>query len=61
MIRGVINTINSSFAHIDKDQLIVLYCRSGNRSGQTEAHLQAAGFTNLHNGGGLNEMLAAKP
>lgn len=56
-----LNTIHSSFAHIDKDQLIVLYCRSGNRSGQAEAHLRGAGFTNLHNAGGLNEMLAAKP
>jgi phage shock protein E len=39
-----------------KDAEIVLYCRSGNRAGQAEALLEAAGFTNVSNGGGIADM-----
>ena len=35
---------------------IVLYCRSGNRSGMAQLLLQAQGFRNLFNGGGLDEL-----
>lgn len=35
---------------------IVLYCRSGNRSGMAQLLLQAQGFRNLHNGGGLDDL-----
>ncbi len=44
------------FKGIRKDQMIVLYCRSGNRSGKAYQYLQAQGFTNLHNAGGLQEL-----
>ncbi|NRA55549.1 MAG: rhodanese-like domain-containing protein [Gammaproteobacteria bacterium] len=46
---------------ISKNRDIVLYCRSGNRSGMAFESLTKAGYTNLHNGGGLNAILAAKP
>lgn len=39
-----------------KDAEIVLYCRSGNRAGQAQALLQAAGFTNVSNAGGIAEV-----
>lgn len=39
-----------------KDAEIVLYCRSGNRAGQALAQLQAAGFTQVSNGGGIDDM-----
>jgi len=35
---------------------VVLYCRSGMRSGQATAFLQAQGITDVYNGGGLEEM-----
>ena len=38
---------------------IVLYCRSGNRSGQAETTLRAAGYDNAHNAGGLAALMAA--
>ena len=44
---------------VDKDQTVLLYCRSGNRSGQAEARLQSAGFSGAKNVGGLNALLAA--
>ncbi|MEF1216113.1 rhodanese-like domain-containing protein, partial [Vibrio alginolyticus] len=43
-----------------KDQAIVLYCRSGNRSGKAYQYLQSQGFTNLHNAGGFEELQDAK-
>jgi phage shock protein E len=39
-----------------KDKPIVVYCRSGNRSGQALRLLQEAGYTNVTNAGGLKDM-----
>lgn len=40
-----------------KDQSIVVYCRSGRRSGIAQEILQNQGFKKVYNGGGLQEML----
>lgn len=40
----------------DKDDEINLYCRSGNRAGKTKTLLEEAGFTNVHNLGGINDV-----
>ncbi|MGY5451859.1 rhodanese-like domain-containing protein [Agarivorans sp. MS3-6] len=45
----------------DKNQAIVVYCRSGNRSGYALQVLQAMGYQHVVNGGGLNEMMASQP
>ena len=45
--------------NLHKDQTVLLYCRSGNRSGQAESSLQSAGFSRAKNVGGLNALLAA--
>lgn len=37
----------------DRDALIILYCRTGNRSGQAEKILEGLGYTNVHNFGGI--------
>ena len=39
-----------------KDAEIALYCRSGNRAGQAEALLEAAGFTQVSNAGGIGDV-----
>jgi phage shock protein E len=36
---------------------IVVYCRSGNRSGMAQMLLKQAGLTEVYNGGGLHDML----
>ncbi len=38
----------------DKDQLILLYCRSGNRSRQAAEKLVSLGYTNIKEFGGIN-------
>jgi len=40
----------------DKDQVIYLYCRSGNRSGQAEIALKSIGYVNAKNIGGIKEV-----
>ena len=39
----------------DKDQLILVYCRSGNRSKQASQKLAALGYTNIVEFGGIND------
>lgn len=39
---------------------VVVYCRSGNRSGAAHKILVDMGYRNIHNGGGLQEMQAER-
>lgn len=56
-----LSELDKHIAALDKSQPIVLYCRSGNRSGQALAYMESKGFTALHNAGGLNEMNIESP
>ena len=38
----------------DKEQMILVYCRSGNRSKQASEKLSALGYTNIAEFGGIN-------
>ena len=40
---------------IDKDQLILVYCRSGRRSKNAANELAALGYTNIKEFGGIND------
>ncbi|MFN8299685.1 MAG: rhodanese-like domain-containing protein [Chitinophagales bacterium] len=42
-------TIPASFDKIDKHKQVVIYCRTGNRSGQVCNFLEGHGFSNLYN------------
>ena len=44
---------------VTADTAVILYCRSGNRSGQAEQVLQEKGFTEARNAGGLDALLSA--
>lgn len=58
-IPGAINVANESIGAAapaelpDKDQLIYVYCRSGNRSKQAAEKLAALGYTNIIEFGGI--------
>ncbi|MGF1690068.1 rhodanese-like domain-containing protein [Photobacterium kagoshimensis] len=56
-----LSTVDTAFAGVDKEMPIVVYCRSGNRSGKAMDYLKNAGFTQVHNGGGLEEMQSSQP
>lgn len=43
-------------AQYGKDAELMLYCRSGNRAGQAQELLKAAGFTNVTNAGGIADV-----
>jgi len=60
-IPGAINVPNETIGTEDipelpdKDQLILVYCRSGNRSKQASEKLVALGYTNIVEFGGIND------
>lgn len=39
----------------DKEQQLYLYCRSGNRSGQAKTLVEAMGYSNVVNAGGVGD------
>ncbi|MCA1949737.1 MAG: rhodanese-like domain-containing protein [Treponema sp.] len=58
-----LDTIEKRIAAIvpNKASPLVLYCRSGNRSGQAYNILKSLGYTRIHSGGGYTELLQARP
>ena len=60
-IPGAINVANESIIDKepvelpDKDQMILVYCRSGNRSKQASEKLANMGYTNIVEFGGIGE------
>lgn len=49
-------TIGSDVSDVlkDKDQILLIYCRSGNRSKQASSKLAMLGYTNIYEFGGIN-------
>lgn len=41
---------------LSKDTPVVVYCRSGNRSGKAKATLDGLGYTRVVNGGGYSDL-----
>jgi len=62
---NVAGSINIPMEHVpyrlnefgSKESPIIVYCRSGNRSGMVKNFLESAGFKDVVNGGGLHDML----
>ena len=60
-IPGAVNIANETIGSgeipnlPDKEQLILVYCRSGNRSKQASEKLAALGYTNVVEFGGIND------
>lgn len=50
-----VDTIGSVFAAQNKNALIVVYCRSGNRSGTAKKILEQAGYANVVNFGAISD------
>ncbi len=54
-INVAVNELNGKLNKIPKDKPVVVYCRSGNRSAHAVQVLQAAGYTEVYDLGGLFE------
>jgi len=52
------NDLTGNAESIPRDQAVVFYCRSGNRSGMAAAAFREAGFDAYHIAGGLQEWVA---
>jgi rhodanese-related sulfurtransferase len=66
-VKGAINipldVIQNKLSMFKGKSAIVVFCRSGNRSGQAQTILMQNGIENVHNGGtwqNVNELLNAK-
>tara|TARA_R110002167_G_scaffold242290_1_gene447611 strand:- start:24824 stop:25201 length:378 start_codon:yes stop_codon:yes gene_type:complete len=46
--------------NIAKDAEVVLYCRSGNRSGVAQQSLIKQGYSNTYNAGGFDSLISAR-
>jgi rhodanese-related sulfurtransferase len=49
----------AEFAKLPKDQPLLLYCRSGGRSGQAMDYLKSKGYQVQHLGGGIGAWMSA--
>jgi len=47
------------FAALDKSKPVVLYCRSGGRAERAKDFLEAQGFTNVKNMGGISDLVVS--
>jgi len=58
-LKGAINMPINSFQNlmdgIDKSKPVVLYCRTGARSGMVKNYLEQLGFDQVHNIGGIQQ------
>ncbi len=58
-LTGAVNMPVESFQYlmegIDKSKPILLYCRTGARSGMVKNYLDQLGFDQVHNIGGINQ------
>jgi phage shock protein E len=50
---------SSQISELDPDQQYLVYCRSGNRSAQAAAQMEAAGIADIADGGGLSDLVSA--
>ncbi len=53
-----LDQIQNQLANFKDKENIVVFCRSGNRSGQAKAILEQNGFTNVTNGGAWQDINA---
>ena len=55
-----LDQLSQRYGELPSDQEIVIYCRSGNRSGQALNFLENAGFTDIYSmDGGINDWISA--
>lgn len=56
-----LSSLNKLANPLDRGKTVVVYCRTGSRASHAKRQLYDMGFVEVYNGGGLEEMKAAKP
>jgi phage shock protein E len=56
MHHDIMDMMQGVFPDFKKDEAITLYCESGNRSMMAKNFMEKAGFTNVTDGGGMDEL-----
>lgn len=63
IIAGAVNIpvdqLSQRLSEVPKDQPVVVYCHSGNRSGQASQILDQAGYTQVYDLGGISQWQSA--
>lgn len=57
MHHNIADMTEGVFPDIEKDKAIVLYCQFGGRSRRAKELMKDAGFENVVNGGGMNDLV----
>ncbi len=58
MLHDIQEMMQGVFPSVDKNEAITVYCQSGNRSMMAKSFMEKAGFTNVADGGGMDELAA---
>ncbi len=56
ILHDIQDMMQGVFPNLNKDEEITLYCESGNRSMMAKSFLESAGFTNVSDGGGIEDL-----
>ena len=56
ILHDIQDMMQGVFPDVAKSEMITVYCESGNRSMMAKSMLEKAGFTNVINGGGMDEL-----
>ncbi len=54
LLHDIMDIMEGKFPNVAKDEAITLYCESGNRSMMAKSMMENAGFTNVTDGGGID-------
>ena len=55
----IMNMMYGKFPEISKNEEILLYCESGSRATIAKSMMEQNGFTNVKNGGGIDDMISS--
>lgn len=53
----IMDLMSGNFPNINKDEEVILYCESGNRSMMAKTMMEQVGFTNVTDGGSINKYI----
>jgi phage shock protein E len=56
VLHDIMDIMQGIFPVVGKDEEITLYCESGNRSMMAKSMLEKAGFTNITDAGGIDNL-----